>query len=546
MTVSTKDQGELLAQLKVDGNIAAQSGPSKDFKKFIAETKVDGIVEEIESALKQRNGGKRPAYSDLIREEEGKVYEYVNYVQEGGGVLGVALVGYTYVLEKMGFRFLKLAGTSAGAINTMMLASVDKKNYQDKRFQYQSEIILQEMLNYDLWKLVDGHWLAKWFISVFINKPFGKKLLKWLFIFSIVVPVLYAVYVLFVQLLPRTALGEAFWNFHYAFNFIASIATVIMLVGIFLFLFFRYKFARSSYGVNPGRNFHAWMSDILNRNNIHTTDELDNAMQSRCCDLSLRKERMEQKISGDNTEIVSPYLTIVASDITTQTKVEFPLMAKDYWADPGAVNPADFVRASMAIPVFFEPFKVNVPQTVQDQSQLQQLKAFAYDKTNAKAKAVSFVDGGILSNFPINVFHNPNIKVARMPTLGVKLEDEAHIKPGQENVKKPKLMSFIGKVFSTIRFYYDRDFLKRNEIYEKCIAHVDVEGINWLNFGMNYETQKDLFIRGAMAARIFFLGGKIWVDGVEKDFEAFDWETFKGNRSRIIQEIKGHPEGKEQ
>lgn len=239
------------------------------------------------------------------------------------------------------------------------------------------------------------------------------------------------------------------------------------------------------------------MKDILKRNHVENTCDLEAAMKKRTDDLSLREERIAQKIPGDNNIIAAPYLTIVASDITTQTKVEFPLMAKDYWPDTDVVSPADFVRASMAIPVFFEPFKVTVEQSVQDRSRLQQLKAAAADRANTDSKVISFVDGGILSNFPINVFHNPNIKVARMPTFGVKLEDEKHIIPGQENKEKPTLLRFIGNVFSTIRFYYDRDFLKRNEIYEKSIAHVDVAGFNWLNFGMGYEDQKKLFIKGA-------------------------------------------------
>ena len=31
--------------------------------------------------------------------------EYVDLVMEGGGVLGIALVGYTYALESVGIRF---------------------------------------------------------------------------------------------------------------------------------------------------------------------------------------------------------------------------------------------------------------------------------------------------------------------------------------------------------------------------------------------------------------------------------------------------------
>ena len=38
-------------------------------------------------------------------------------------MLGVGLLGYTYVLEKAGIRFIGLGGTSAGAINTILMAT---------------------------------------------------------------------------------------------------------------------------------------------------------------------------------------------------------------------------------------------------------------------------------------------------------------------------------------------------------------------------------------------------------------------------------------
>ena len=58
-------------------------------------------------------------------------HQYVHLVQKGGGVLGVALVGYTYILEEAGIRFLRLAGTSAGAINTALLTVIGNK--EDKK-----------------------------------------------------------------------------------------------------------------------------------------------------------------------------------------------------------------------------------------------------------------------------------------------------------------------------------------------------------------------------------------------------------------------------
>jgi NTE family protein len=54
--------------------------------------------------------------------------QYVDFVMEGGGVLGIALTGYTYVLEQAGIRFLGVGGTSAGSINALMIAALGTPN----------------------------------------------------------------------------------------------------------------------------------------------------------------------------------------------------------------------------------------------------------------------------------------------------------------------------------------------------------------------------------------------------------------------------------
>ena len=60
-------------------------------------------------------------FSDLV---DGQGHQYVDLVMEGGGMLGIALVGYTWALEQAGLRFLGLGGTSAGSINALLLAAL--------------------------------------------------------------------------------------------------------------------------------------------------------------------------------------------------------------------------------------------------------------------------------------------------------------------------------------------------------------------------------------------------------------------------------------
>jgi len=62
------------------------------------------------------------AISDIV---DAAGHQYVDLVMEGGGLLGIALVGYTWALEQLGLRFLGVGGTSAGSINALLLAGLD-------------------------------------------------------------------------------------------------------------------------------------------------------------------------------------------------------------------------------------------------------------------------------------------------------------------------------------------------------------------------------------------------------------------------------------
>jgi NTE family protein len=95
--------------------------------------------------------------------------QYVDLVQEGGGVLGIALCGYTYILEKAGIRFFSLAGTSAGAINTIMMAGTGRIG------EPVSEIILDILSKKNLSDFVDGNSrINKLFQRYVSNKPYLK------------------------------------------------------------------------------------------------------------------------------------------------------------------------------------------------------------------------------------------------------------------------------------------------------------------------------------------------------------------------------------
>ena len=101
---------------------------------------------EFQKLLKEAEKLKGNVYSDIV-DDDGN--QYIDLVQEGGGVLGIALVGYTYILETAGIRFFHLAGTSAGAINTLVLAGIDSIG------KAKSQQVLDVLAKQDLFEFVD-------------------------------------------------------------------------------------------------------------------------------------------------------------------------------------------------------------------------------------------------------------------------------------------------------------------------------------------------------------------------------------------------------
>src|SRR5690606_6668793 len=221
--------------------------------------------------------------------------------------------------------------------------------------------------------------------------------------------------------------------------------------------------------------------------------------------------------------------SFVATDINNETKVVLPLDGKLYFENQSDINPSNYVRASMAIPIFFEPqFFPEKPQKNDPGKNIpdhlknlwEEIKGRPTYKVREKG---ILIDGGSLSNFPINLFHNPKIsgKEPRMPIMGVRIMDE----DPEEKIPITKKMSFTGfagKIINTLRNNEDNSFLAINPFYKKySIADISAyeTKVNWLNFGLNEEEQKALFLVGIKAALNYL--------------ENFDWETYKKERSKI-------------
>lgn len=379
-------------------------------------------------------------FSDIL-DADGN--QYVDLVLGGGGVLGIALVGYTYVLEQVGIRFLRVGGTSAGSINALGLAALGPPA------EPKSARLLAELADLDVWSFVDGDWAAKSLIRDFLA--------------------------------GRSTLRKAFH--------------VVM----------EYRTFAASLGLNPGRVFRDWLSGVIGRTGIATNRQLRERMRTMPVGL---RYRSGAPLAVDDADA---HLGVVATDITTETKAVFPLMAPLYWPDPDGVNPADFVRASMSIPFFFEPVRVkDVPQGAAAEAAWRE----RVHNDRFPPAECAFVDGGVLSNFPIDLFHETG-QTPTAPTFGVKLGADAEPVPHFD-----RLVQLTMAVFNSARHALDNDFIARNPDFRQLVAVVDTSTQNWLNFDLTPDDKVDLFQRGAEAAVRFL--------------RHFDWPAYQALRTSMI------------
>ncbi len=456
------------------------------------------------AALEKLQALKSKEFSDVL---DDKNNQYVNLVQKGGGVLGVALVGYTFILEQAGLRFLKLAGTSAGAINTSLLVIPGAKS------EPKSDILLTALSDLDLFRLVDGHWAARFIIKRFVKEPDFTKRLKTIILVVVAILAL-------LLITDFIALGlqhsHPVWTNIGLASFICTGLYLLVLAISFSFIgSLLGRLRNSGWGINPGDFFYDWVKHQMRSHGVKTASDLKKKAAEPIPGLHLRPNTFENNLDG-----IEGSVTFITSDLVTENKFELPRMSNLFRTSDqlDTLEPAGFVRASMSIPLFFESYYIrDIPQCNAEVDQLWK-DTFGLE---TPPHMVRFVDGGMLSNFPINLFYNEKIIVPRLPTFGIDLDDTLP-ENKQEDAASWSFGGYAGKMINTMKSYYDKDFMLKNSIMGKGVGKVGVSQFNWLNFFLTNAQKIDLFATGAEAAVKFL--------------EGFDWQEYKNHRKHFHDE----------
>ncbi|MDQ3722488.1 MAG: patatin-like phospholipase family protein [Actinomycetota bacterium] len=133
------------------------------------------------------------------------------------------------------------------------------------------------------------------------------------------------------------------------------------------------------YGLYEGEYLKTWLGDLLAERGVRTFGDLVNP-----------------DATGDEDRY---RLVVMAADITRGELIRLPWDYQRYGLDPDEQLVVDAVRASMSIPLFYEPARLRA----------------------ADGSVSTLVDGGLLSNFPVDVFDREDGRAPRRPTFGVTL-----------------------------------------------------------------------------------------------------------------------------
>jgi NTE family protein len=217
-------------------------------------------------------------------------------------------------------------------------------------------------------------------------------------------------------------------------------------------------------GIYKGEALHRWISTTLAKAGVHTWGDL-------------RAEGADA-----STPIEQRYrLVVIVSDISRGRMLRLPW---DYPAllgqDPDTLPVADAVRASASIPFFFRPWHLPVRKDIAD----------GHDQ-------LVLTDGGMLSNYPIDLFDDDTDH----PTIGVKLSARLSLQQYGWHVSNDVLS--LGKaLIATMTNAHDQLYVDEESVCARTVF-VDASGINSTDFHLKESTKRDLFDKGAAAAKEF-------------------------------------------
>ena len=223
-------------------------------------------------------------------------------------------------------------------------------------------------------------------------------------------------------------------------------------------------------GIYRGDYAHDWVTDRLAELGVHTFGDL------AIDDPDLPPEQRYR-------------LVVTVSDLTTGQLIRLPWdYRRVYGLDPDEQSVADAVRASMSIPFFFRPVSL----------------------TSASGRTSTLVDGGLVSNFPIDSLDRTDGKPPRWPTFGITLlpnlpDGNDRLIPALAPLRLLGAPHLLEEVITTVLVGRDQAYLNQPWVDARTIR-VDSTKVGFLDFGLSEKDVQALYAMGHAAAERFLAG----------------------------------------
>ena len=236
-------------------------------------------------------------------------------------------------------------------------------------------------------------------------------------------------------------------------------------------------------GLYPGSYLEQWLEPILTGLGVRTFADLriDPADDPGMSLPPLRRYR----------------LVVHTSDITRGELARLPWDYQYYGMAADEQDVVSAVRASMSIPFFFNPVMVEAQEADVDV----QMPDGSTVRQHYDPGTVTWVDGGMLRNFPIGAFDRADGKAARWPTIGIKLSSLQTSFPATECCGTALSVGI--RALHTMMNEWDRYNVE--ETTAARTIFVDNAGLTATQFDLTRDQQDELFLNGVRAATQFIV-----------------------------------------
>jgi NTE family protein len=228
----------------------------------------------------------------------------------------------------------------------------------------------------------------------------------------------------------------------------------------------------------------AW--SLFGENGIYKGDFAHNWVRSELGNLGVRSFG-DLALDDDSLPPERRYrLVVTVADVTTGQVVRLPWdYRRLYGLDPDEQQVADAVRASMSIPFFFRVAKL----------------------TSTSGLTSTLVDGGLLSNFPLDTFDRSDGKSPRWPTFGVTVlpnlpQGNDKVIPGLAPLRCFGGPTLLENVITTMIVGHDQAHLNHPWVSARAVR-VDSTDVGFLDFKISRKQMQALYQRGYQAAQTF-------------------------------------------